>query len=272
MPPATIWKVRSAVMPGARSGLRRHLRQPRHPVGELASAEQAALRAPGPAAATRPAARATGSSSRSRSTCSFGDGPENVPTASARTARHGREAPHLVGVGGSSCRNPIVLRPAPSGTETATSGYSSTPAAISSEPPPMSRSRMLPGRPARPAADRQECQARLVLAREHLEVDAGLAQDPIEHRRPVRRLADARRSRTAAARRCPPPRPTRIAEAIASRIAGLPSSLIAPSGVMYRISRSTDLCVAAGIGRAPGARPRRGGGWCSNRRRGLRGA
>ena len=83
--------------------------------------------------------------------------------------------------------------PAPSGTERATSGTSSMPCVSSSEPPPMSKSRMLLGRPAVPAPHGEEGQVRLVFAGKHLEFDVGLAGDAIEHLFAVGGLADGRR-------------------------------------------------------------------------------
>ena len=67
-----------------------------------------------------------------------------------------------------------VSRPAPSGSDSATSGSSSRPAASSSEPPPMSRHSRRPGAPAEPPAHREEGQPGLVLAGQHAQVDAGV--------------------------------------------------------------------------------------------------
>ena len=67
------------------------------------------------------------------------------PTTSAMWARAClRSSRTASGGGGSPRRKSRVSRPAPRGTDTATSGSSSVPDASSSEPPPMSSSRIRP--------------------------------------------------------------------------------------------------------------------------------
>ena len=57
----------------------------------------------------------------------------------------------------------------------------------------MSKSRILLGRPAVPAPNGEEGQVRLVVAREHLQLDVGLAGDAVEDLLAVGGLADGRR-------------------------------------------------------------------------------
>ncbi len=143
--PATIWNVRSAVMPGsagrASAGI---LREARGPVVELPPGEHVAFR--GSDALLDGAGEPRERADRLR-------GADDVVGRRQVAERADRVREHAAGVsragvppgrseGGSSGRNATVERPAPRGSERATSGTSSMPCAISSEPPPMSKSRI----------------------------------------------------------------------------------------------------------------------------------
>ena len=95
--------------------------------------------------------------------------------------------------GGSSGSHSLVSRPAPSGSDNATSGSSSTPLDSSSEPPPMSMLMIRPATPAVPAAHREEGEPGLVDPAEHLECHAGLGAHPGEHVLGVLGIAHGRR-------------------------------------------------------------------------------
>ena len=151
--PAGTWCARSTDTPaqlGQRGGL-----DPRHEADELVqSLEGAAAAAPGARRSTAPRRSAGPGSGTS---CSWRPpGPARPPSRSflRRPARAGPRrassqlAPARRGPGGRRSgrpgRNRRVIRPAPSGSDSATSGSSSMPAASSSEPPPMSRTSSRP--------------------------------------------------------------------------------------------------------------------------------
>ena len=108
--------------------------------------------------------------------------------------RRARAAPRSAAFGGGSPPNQSrVRRPAPSGTENAPlPGPRRAPAASSSEPPPMSRLIRLPAlQPNQRRTARNVSRASSSPVRT-LQLDAGLAGDPLEHRGAVARVADGR--------------------------------------------------------------------------------
>ena len=165
------------------------------------------------------------------------------------------------------------MRPAPSGTDSATAGSSSEPGGQLERAAADVEEQDLAGRPAEPAPHREEREARLRLAAEHLQ---RLARAPPRCARSRRRRSSprARRmSRWRAVRRPARIAATRRASATAASRRETPSSVIAPSGVeVAHQPQHGALARRSPAGARPAAHRPRADGRCWSRCRGLRGA
>ena len=153
--------------------------------------------------------------------------------------------------GGSWGRNCTVIRPAPRATDAAASGTSSSPAAISSDPPPMSRSSSWPAdhpnqrRTARKVSAASVSPSRTCSGWPSARSIRAITSVPLRASRTAL-VAVASSSSTFSASA------TRRACATADSRAATPSSEMEPSGVRYRISRSTERSLVVARGRPPG--------------------
>ena len=174
--------------------------------------------------------------------------------------------------GGSSGRKAMVERPAPRGSERATSGTSSMPCAISSEPPPMSKSRM------RSADQPYQRRTARNVSRASSSPESTCSSTPV---------SPATRASTAS-----PFAASRMAEVAKASSSSMPASRAASAALADRGEDRRDALVADGAvglevahepqhrlvrrgrgsGGRRGGRRRRAGARCWNRRRGPRGA
>ncbi len=131
--------------------------------------------------------------------------------------------------GGSSGRNAMVERPAPRGSERATSGTSSMPCAISSEPPPMSKSRI------RSADQPYQRRTARKVRRASSSPESTCSSTPVSSATRASTSSPFAASRIAEVAKgssssMPASRAASAAPPTAARMAATPSSLIAPSG------------------------------------------
>ena len=160
-----------------------------------------------------------------------GDGRSpNVPDGCGEHLRACvRRRRDLVGAGGSSGRKAMVDRPAPRGSERATSGTSSPPFAISREPPPMSKSRI------RSADQPYQRRTARNVRRASSSPESTCSSTPVSRATrastsspfAASRMADVAKGSSSS---MPASFAASAASPTAARMAATPSSLIAPSG------------------------------------------